>query len=344
MGSKDKAVDLESLESTSGASWVQWFSSASDHDFELHRSLQCLAALEKARQNCLPSLPNGGLSQTALTKPIIRLTGQAKCPSASACDKLAFRLKVLNGWLETAMQAHADFSFWRELVLQSYQLLLSRMYEAAEGADDKHAVLVQAIRRLTKSWLGFVFSTELSSATKAKWVFDSAMSDATGVIAPQVWWPAIAQCDRETIRFLAQQEIDRMSELQPSMAVGWKSYEKRWLRVRLKSVLTDLREFSLLSELMRKSAVDDFEAAQALEQLQAAGRHREAIAQGEKWIRVLPGSPVLAEALFKVYLHDGWDEEAQTLLSNQYRLDPNPKWLELLEKHFNRKEFPSASS
>lgn len=332
-----------SLGQSSGQDWVSWLGQASEHDPELGRAIQCLASLEevKLQFNELENLDS--LQSTKLSRPILRFVGQSRCPSAQACEKLAFRLKVLNGWLKTALAfEQKNKAEWTTFLLGSFQGLLERLFAIAEGADDKNSSLNFSVRQLTKDWLNAVAVADLEKTVRARWVFYAALSDVTGVIATQIWWPAIKLCDRDVILFLVEHEINEMTELQPSMAAGWKSYEKRWLRIRLKALLTELDETYLLSEVMRKSSVDDFEAAQALECLQKAGRHRLAISQGEKWQRLLPGSPVLAEALFHVYLHDGWDEEAEQLLVTQNRLDPDPKWLNLLSKYFKKDSFPDA--
>jgi hypothetical protein len=337
---KKSTSSLDSLLRSDGSFWIEWFGKACDHDPELARAIRCLATLEQARVEFDSTKNIDPLSTSQLIKPIFQFVGQARCPSSQACEKFAFRLKVLSGWFHTSLclSSHQD-SNWSIFVLGAFQQLLSRMYSVAEGADDRKSAFKGSLRQLTKDWLNMVAATDLEPVVKANWVFYSSMSDVTGVVPVQIWWPALKQCDEEIILFLIEQEINQMSELQPSMATGWKSYEKRWLRVRLKSLLSELKQWYLLSELLVKSSVDDVEAAQALECLQKAGRHRLAISQGEKWQRLLPGSAVLAEALFNVYLHDGWDEEAEQLLAAQYALNPDPKWLNLLKENFSKDSF-----
>lgn len=345
MPGKQKPSDnpLDALVESEGSDWIAWFGQAKDHDPELGRAIQCLASLEQVRLEFDGLVGLDLTNSTKLTRPLYRFVGQSKCPSSQACEKLAFRLKVLIGWMHTALQADlVKKPDWVVLILGSFQGLLERLFAMAEGADDKNSSLNFAIRHLTKDWLNALAWADIDLALRSRWVFYAAMSDVTGVIASQIWWPAIKQCDRDAILFLVEHEINEMSELQPSMTAGWKSYEKRWLRIRLKSLLSELGNSFLLSELLRKSSIDDFEAAQALGCLQDAGRHRLAISQGEKWQRLLPGSPVLAEALFNVYLHDGWDEEARELLKIQYALDPDPKWLNLLDKYFKKDKFSGA--
>jgi predicted Zn-dependent protease len=103
-------------------------------------------------------------------------------------------------------------------------------------------------------------------------------------------------------------------------------------------LLEYLNDPYLLSELLRCSAVDDFEAAAAILALRQAGRNREAIKQAEEWQRMLPRSSVLAEHLFQLYIEDGWDEEALALAKSHYDLDPNSMWIEYLDQM----NFPKA--
>ena len=108
----------------------------------------------------------------------------------------------------------------------------------------------------------------------------------------------------------------------------------------MRALLEHLDEKRLLAELLRKSAVDDFEAVAAVRMLRDAGRSRDAITQAEQWLRALPRSPVLADALFDLYSEDGWDEEALALAITHYGYDPNPAWIEKL----GRLSLPSAKA
>jgi hypothetical protein len=120
--------------------------------------------------------------------------------------------------------------------------------------------------------------------------------------------------------------------VEPGHGRTWKSLGGRWLRLRLKGFLEHAGELHVLAALLSKSALDDFEAAQAVSLLQTVGRGREALQLAERWHRMMPASPVLADVLVTLYLQDGWDKEALNVLMDQYRRDPIAKWVPLLQK------------
>jgi hypothetical protein len=213
-----------------------------------------------------------------------------------------------------------------------------------EGADDRSGALLHAVRDLSRYWLNQVTLHFSDAAERAHWIYPLAMLDQAAVIQPDWWWKSLASCDAETVLTLAEEEVNQLSALSPTSLATWKSYDQRWRRLRLKSLLSYLGEKRIRSELLRKSVVDDFEAAEAINALTEANRHREAISQGEEWMRRLPRSSVLADALFGLYLRDGWDEEGKALLHHQYQMDPNPKWKMLLKAHYGLERFPDEGT
>lgn len=332
--------DLDILISHPGRDWHAWLSGASRELPELERALQALASLSSQVQAIEPVQTRESATGRDLIKVLYKYIGASKCPSNSACEKMAFRVRVVHGWLDAALQKEPLSHFQKFSFLSCGLAILDRLFATCEGADDKKHVLTLAVRDFTRMWLKAVQEDELlSDAESTTLLYQAALTDSIGVVTPQWWWTALKAADRPTLLFLVQQSIDAMPALQPSLSAGWKSYEGRWHRLRVRALLEAIEDLSLLAELKCKSAVDDFEAAEAIRCLRIAGKNRQAISQGEQWLKNLAGSPVLAEALLEVYIEDGWDEEGIKLLASQYELDPNPKWLELLRQHFGRTEF-----
>ena len=321
-----KTPHTSALAFRSGHDWMLWFGRAAQHMPELHRALQFLEA------NCELMEADDGIdikTRTRKLKQLInRLVGQARCPSAQSCEKLAIRTQVLDGWLQSELLRASDPSLLVELGAHGLEKLLT----ICEGADDKHGVLLKAVREFTRDWLGIVSSRIESPIQRAHLVYPVAMLDHAGLVDPSWWWKQIAQCDRHTVLGLVELEINDMNEMQPTSNVSWRSFDKRWRRLRLRALLEYIGEKFLLAELLRKSAVDDFEAVAAVRMLRDAGRPRDAIAQAEQWIRALPRSPVLADVLFDLYAEDGWYEEALALAVTHFGYDPNPVWIERLER------------
>lgn len=319
---KDKHTSA--LAARSGQDWMLWLGSASLHMPELHRAFQFL-------ENSCELVDSVGDADVKtrirrLKQLISRFVGQTRCPSAATCEKVAVRTQILDGWLQSELNRHSDINLLVELGAHGLQKLLA----ICEGADDKHGLLLKAVREFTRDWLHIVSARIENTIERAHLVYPVAMLDQAGLVDPSWWWKQIALCDRHTVLGLIELEINEMNEMQPTSNVSWRSFDKRWRRLRLRALLEHLSEKSLLAELLRKSAVDDFEAVVAVRALREAGRSRDAIAQAEQWIRALPRSPVLADALFDLYVEDGWDDEALALATTHYSYDPNPVWIDKL--------------
>lgn len=319
-----KELHTSALATRGGQEWMLWLRRASQQIPDLHRALQFLEGscelLDEADQT------EHKFRDRRLKQLINRFVGQARCPSAQSCEKIAIRTQILDGWLQSELKRASDPNLLVDLGAHALQKLLA----ICEGADDKHGLLLKAVREFTRDWLGIVSSQVENPIERAHLVYPVAMLDQAGLVEPSWWWKQIALCDRHTVLGLVELEINDMNEMQPTSNVSWRSFDKRWRRLRLRALLEHLGEKFLLAELLRKSAVDDFEAVVAVRMLRDAGRSRDAIFQAEQWMRALPRSPVLAEALFEQYVEDGWDEEALKLAVTHYGYDPNPVWLDRL--------------
>ena len=317
-----------------GSDWLKWFGVAAQSMPEFGRALKFLDTAYKAlglSDNALPAQATE--AERAVVQALNRFVGHARCPSASSCEKLAVRCHVLRGLLLAlvdASNAQPQATPRQEIVFRMVSLGLQKLFVIGEGADDRAGVLVRALRGLTREWLRCVGEHVLDLQQKASLIFPVAMADQSGLVDQDWWWRALLDCDRQTVLALVEKEISNLVLMQPSTAVSWRSYDKRWRRSRLKGLLEFLNEPFLLSELLCRSAVDDFEAVQAIVALRQAGRHREAVKQAEEWQRQLPRSPVLAEQLFRLYVEDGWDDEALALVQSQYACDPHVRWIECL--------------
>lgn len=322
--------EYASLASEPGLRWLQWFSQASSGMPEFQRALKFLDGVYSLLNESDGSRDSSFLSKK-LGQLMVRFTGQGRCPSAQACEKLASRIAVIDGWLLSVEQDPNRSSVW-PVVLFACVSSLEKLFMTSEGADDRHGVLVRTLRTLCKHWLKAVEEAGFNGIDRANLVFRVAMNDRSGLVPQDWWWRSLAEADRQTLLILIDQEIAQLPQTQPSLAVSWKSYDQRWRRLRLKGLLEHLSEKSPLADLLRKSAVDDFEAVSAIKALRAADRHREAIHQAEQWHRMMPRSSVLAEALYELYIEDGWDDEACALVLAHFEMDPNPMWIELLRK------------
>ncbi|HEX5485478.1 MAG TPA: hypothetical protein VFX23_05740 [Limnobacter sp.] len=327
--------EFSSLASESGVRWLQWFSQAASGMPEFQRALKFLDSVY-ALLNVNVDQRDGVVLARKLGQLMVRFTGQGRCPSAQACDKLASRILVLNGWLHAIEQDPERAYAWQSALVAGTHAL-DKLFTTSEGADDRHGVLVRALREFSKHWLKSVESASFSGSDRANLVFKVALNDRSGLVPQDWWWRSLADTDRQTLLLLIDQEIAQLPQTQPSLAVSWKSYDQRWRRLRLKGLLEHLHETSLLADLLKKSAVDDFEAVSAIQALRAAGRHRDAIYQAEQWHRMMPRSAVLAEALYALYVEDGWDDEACELALAQFEMDPNPLWIDLLRKQGSSK-------
>lgn len=329
-----KELHTSALTTRGGQDWMLWLGRASQFMPDLHRALQFLESscelLDSSDEADFKSRPR------RLKQLINRFVGQARCPSAQSCEKIAIRTQILDGWLQSELKRASDPNLLVELGAHGLQKLLA----ICEGADDKHGLLLRAVREFTRDWLNIVSSRIENPIERAHLVYPVAMLDQAGLVEPSWWWKQIALCDRHTVLGLVELEINDMNEMQPTSNVSWRSFDKRWRRLRLRALLEHLDEKRLLAELLRKSAVDDFEAVVAVRMLRDAGRSRDAITQAEQWIRALPRSSVLADALFDLYSEDGWDEEALALAVTHYGYDPNPAWIDKL----GRLSLPAAKA
>ena len=321
-----KELHTSALSTRGGHEWMLWFGRASQHLPDLHRALQFLEGscelLDSSNQT------DQKFKERRLKQLINRFVGQARCPSAQSCEKIAVRTQILDGWLQSELSRSSDPNLLVDLGAHGLQKLLA----ICEGADDKHGLLLKAVRELTRDWLNIVSTRIANPIERAYLVYPVAMLDQAGLVDPSWWWKQIALCDRHTVLGLIELEINDMNEMLPTSNVTWRSFDKRWRRLRLRALLEHLDERFLLAELLRKSAVDDFEAAVAVRTLRDAGRSRDAIFQAEQWLRALPRSPVLAETLFDLYVEDGWNEEALALAVTHYGYDPNPVWIDRLAR------------
>lgn len=314
---------FDELAKRSGAHWLAWMSAAAGKTPELTRSLQFLASADAL----LGDASQLEQAEKKLRQAILKFVGQARCPSALSCDKLALRAGVLGAWLGTESARYpASFT-----VHSTGAAGIERLLAICEGADDRHGVLTRAVRQLVHQWLAWVANQGSGHPEALGCLYGLAMADQVGLVEPVVWWRQLAEVERTPLLALIEQDILAMPEMQPSSQVSWRSFEKRWQRLRLKSLLEFLKEPRLLAELLRRSAVDDFEAVEAIRALLLANRARDAIAQAEGWMRAMPRSPVLAQALFDLYIQDGWDDEALELLRTHFQMDPNPLWLNKLK-------------
>lgn len=313
------------LSTRSGRDWLMWFGAAASHLPDVQRAFQFLEGacelMDSADEQVLQSRPR------KLKQLIGKFVGQARCPSPQSCEKIAVRTQILHGWL----QSEAGRSTETGLLVELGAHALQKLFAISEGADDKHGVLIRTVREFTRDWLSQVGQQIDNPVERAHLVYPVAMLDQAGVVDPVWWWKQMATCDRNTVIGLVEQEISEMGETQPTSNISWRSFDKRWRRLRLKALLEHLNEKRLLAELLRKSAVDDFEAVQAVRMLRESGRSRDAIVQAEQWLRALPRSPILAEALFELYVEDGWDDEALALAETHYAYDPNPAWIQRLQ-------------
>ncbi|HEX4879222.1 MAG TPA: hypothetical protein VFV39_05185 [Limnobacter sp.] len=309
-----------------GVHWMGWFSTASTLLPDLSRALDFLSqacrCIDDFHQHPTPQC------ERKLKQVIGKYIGQARCPSASSCERIAVRAHVVDGWISGEINSQDT----RQLLIDCGATALQKLLQISEGADDKHGVLLRAVRTVTRNWLSEVARHVANPIDRAHCIYPVAMMDHAGLVDPAWWWKQLAECDRMTVLGLMDAEISAMEQTQPSTNVNWRSFDKRWRRLRLRGLLEFLGEKRLLSELLRKSAVDDFEAVEAIEAMQAAGRSREAIVQAEQWMRGLPRSAGLGQLLFDLYTNDGWDDEALALAKAQYEQDPNPVWLRRLER------------
>ncbi len=251
--------------------------------------------------------------------------GASKCPSVNGCERLAMRTR----WLQSLVTGDLLPSATRALLFQSS---LEKLLPACEGADDRNALFRPAVRDFVQKGLQFIAAWDVSDTDKVDVIFHLAMADQCTVVEPIWWWNAINRLDATHAQQLAAHLLEQMPAIEPQVDKTWKNLGGRWKRLRLKSFLEFTQNKSLLADLLTKSALDDFEAAAAVDLLRETGRGREALVLAERWNRLMPSSPVIAWSLALAYLDDGWDEEALKLLVWHYERDPHVRWLPLLQR------------
>lgn len=260
-----------------------------------------------------------------LRKATQQFIGASKCPSSAGCERLASRTR----WLISILTGDAVAADSKALVLQA---ALEKLLPACEGADDRNALFRPAVREFVQKSLQFVGSLDWPADRKVELVFALAMVDQCTLVEPVWWWNYLVRTNEAHCLKLAGHLIEQLPMIEPATDRSWKTLGGRWARLRLKSFLEYAQARGLLADLLAKSALDDFEAAQAVKCLRETGRGREALSLAERWNRLMPASPVLAWELAELYLADGWDEEALSLIQWQYERDPHPRWLPLYEK------------
>jgi hypothetical protein len=320
-----KDLNNSILSKRGGQEWMLWLGRASQAIPELYRAMQFLeescALLESNRED------DYKICLRRLKQLINRFIGQARCPSLQSCERIAIRTQILDGWLKAEQIRQSDGILLVELGSHGLQKLLI----LCEAADDKHGVLLRAVREFTRNWLDMVSNQIENQTDRAHFIYPISMLDQSGLVDPNWWWKQIALCDRSTVLGLIELDVNELNEMHPSCQVSWRSFDKRWKRLRLRGLLEFLGDQRLLAELLRKSAVDDSEAVLAVKILRTAGRSRDAILQAERWMRALPRSFILANTLFDLYVEDGWYEEALGLASTHYGYDSNPVWIHKLD-------------
>lgn len=280
---------------------------------------------ELARQfRFLDGVMAGG-SVELVRKQTQQFIGASKCPSVNGCERLGMRTR----WILSLMTGDMLPDNIRALL---FQASLEKLLPACEGADDRNNLFRPAVRELVQKGLQFVATLGWSASEKVDLIFHLAMADQCTVVEPLWWWNAINRLDAAHALELAAHLLEQLPAIEPQVDRTWKNLGGRWKRLRLKSFLEHAQDKNLLADLLAKSALDDFEAAQAVELLRQTGRGREALSLAERWNRLMPASPVIGLALAQAYLDDGWDEEALKLVLWHYERDPDSRWFPLLER------------
>lgn len=267
----------------------------------------------------------GESGDDSLRKLTHAFIGASKCPSVNGCERLGARTRWIAAILSGDVLPPANRA-------RIFQASLEKLLPACEGADDRNNLFRPAVRELVQKGLQLVQGLDWPAEQKVDLMFHLALADQCTVVEPVWWWNSIVRTDELHARELAGHLIEQLPAIEPSVDRTWKTLGGRWMRLRLKSFLEHIGERSLLGDLLAKSALDDFEAAQAVDLLREAGRGRDALALAERWHRLMPASPVIGWSLAQAYLEDGWDEEALQLLLWHFERDPNPRWLPLLQK------------
>jgi hypothetical protein len=317
--------DFSPLLNRSSSDWLSWFQAASANFPELNRALFFLKTACALVDDITPL--SFKVTAKQLRQAIGKFLGQSRVPSEKSSEKLAVRIQILQGWFLTEQTRQTDSSLLIDLLVFSFE----RLIWMCEGVDDKTACLLKASRSFTQQHIPFLIEHSHDSIQRTHLLYPLSMQDHVGLMDAQWWWKRLADGDRTVLHAIIAQELDEMVEMQPSVSAHWHQFDKRWRRLRLKSLLEYLEESGLLAELLRKSAVDGPEAALAIDQLRKVGRSRDAIIQAEQWMRTLPHCFALARVLFDIYTEDGCDQEALNLAVSQYQHEPSPIWLEYLQ-------------
>ena len=302
-----------SLAEVSAQQWVRWMEAMSSADPELARAMKFLEAVVQQTQS------------EGLKKVVQSYIGANKCPSASGCQRLNFRTNLIIALM-------SDSALQEPLRIWLSVYALEKLLPACDGAEDRTGAFRGAVRDLVQKVLQFLNGINWPVEQRVELIFGLSLVDQCTLVEPVWWWNALLRLDRTHAIVLAAHQVENLALVEPGHGRTWKSLGGRWMRLRLKSFLEHAGEKNVLAALLSKSALDDFEAAQAVSLLQSVGRGREALQLGERWHRMMPASPVLAEVLVNVYLQDGWEKEAIDLLVDQYRRDPIKKWIDLMQK------------
>lgn len=226
---------------------------------------------ELARQFRFLDTIIAGVAADAVRKNTQQFIGASKCPSVSGCDRLAMRCR----WLQSLMTGDM---LPVPVSVMLFQSGLEKLLPACEGADDRNNVLRPAVRDLVQKGLAFVTATPLADTEKVDLIFHLAMADQCTVVEPIWWWNAINRLDADYAQELAAHFLEQLPAIEPQVDRTWKNLGGRWKRLRLKSFLEHTQNKHLLADLLAKSALDDFEAAQAADLLRETGRGRESLA------------------------------------------------------------------
>jgi hypothetical protein len=291
-----------------GRRWSEWLGPVAAGDPELRRGLELITQFLEA-----PEL-------ATIKKLVTQYVGHARTLAPATCNKLAYRIRLLQGWLNDPLAdpvARIHSAFYA----------LERILPLCPGTHDRQGMLKTAIHDLTDAWLNTLAADgSIAPAIQAGLLFDGMLADQCSLLPAIYWWRALQKTDLPTALALAAQVIERLPVTEPSNELRWRSFSQRWIRLRLRDFLRYVDEPVLLADLLKRSAIDDFEAAQVLELLQRTKRNREALTYGERWLKAYPNSPVLVEAMIRLYREDGWDQEAADLAREQYLRDPHPRW------------------
>lgn len=299
--------------SAQSTQWLSWLRLVANADQELSRFLKLLESLDI------------NSSEEITRKAISQFIGTAKCPSAPACLRLYFRTLCI-----TALVSDTELEEGYRLLL--INLAIEKILSACDGADDRTGDFRLSVKSFLTKSIQLVLDSGCSDNQKVQYLFKWAMCDQCTLIDPTLWWSPMLRTDSSSTFEIAAQLIESLPIIEPTDSQKWKTLDSRWVRMRLKNLLQFSKQDQLLAQLLAKSAIDDTEAAQAVQLLEQLGHGRQALVLAEKWRRILPASNVLGIALVQLYLQDGWDEEALELAKQNYLRNPHAQWLKLLKQ------------